>query len=160
MLGRAPVRTFGLHLREDAGVIRSLSPKCPYCEKCELAFDFQAGELVFNPDAARPQACEHLVYLHGHFAQPSPEGQEILSFFWRHPVIEADPDLAYRMDWIDFIQGSGAVYPHLDDSTPFTLRWLLPVSKQLLNTGELGAMALWAVSPAAFLAACRELVAG
>lgn len=45
--------------REDEAVIKRLA-SCPYCGST-IAADASSGEVVYNPDGARPGPCAHLV---------------------------------------------------------------------------------------------------
>jgi hypothetical protein len=65
--------------------------QCPYCNACVVAYDWDADKkIIFNPDRAKPDPCEHLAYV----------GVYCLTYgqlhsrhtVWLHPA--ADPSLA------------------------------------------------------------------
>jgi hypothetical protein len=64
---------------------------CPYCRRGEIAFDYDAMELVLNPDGARQQPCEHLVCIRSFCSRNEllPGGERQVGFArldWQSPA--------------------------------------------------------------------------
>jgi hypothetical protein len=37
--------------------------QCPYCSACVIAYDWDADKIIFNPDLAKPNPCQHVAYV-------------------------------------------------------------------------------------------------
>ena len=117
---------------------------CPYCRRGEVAFDCDAMELSFNPDAGNQQACEHLVCLDGFYTFGSvlADGTTKAGYaivHWQHPALRTIPsDEVHRRLQEHAAAGKGDQLPpserpcHVDPvrwtveeslSGPETIRW-------------------------------------
>ena len=72
--------------------------QCPYCRACVVAYDWDADEIIFNPDLAKPDPCVHVVYV-GVYCLTRGEMRAHRHSIWLHPG--ADPSLA------EYLRGIG-----------------------------------------------------
>jgi hypothetical protein len=66
--------------------------RCPYCRKGDVAFDYDAIELVINPDGIGQEPCEHLVCINSFCCRNEllPDGERQVAFArldWQCPAL-------------------------------------------------------------------------
>jgi hypothetical protein len=72
--------------------------QCPYCNTCVVAYDWDADKIIFNPDLAKPNPCEHVAYV-GVYCLTLGQLHAHRHTVWLHPA--ADPSLA------NYLRGMG-----------------------------------------------------
>jgi hypothetical protein len=89
--------------------------KCPYCGQCVVAYDWDANKIVFNPDQAKPNPCEHLAYVgvycitlgqllaHRHKIWPDSIADSQLAEYLRHIGLGTEsPDADFEVTVADY----------------------------------------------------------
>jgi len=78
--------------------------QCPYCNECVIAYDWDADQIVFNPDLANPNRCKHVAYV-GVYCVRLGQLLAHRHTIWLHPA--GDQSLKEHLRGID----SGTVVP-------------------------------------------------
>jgi hypothetical protein len=65
--------------------------QCPYCKACVVAYDWDGDKIIFNPDLAKPNPCEHVAYV-GVYCLTLGQMLAHRHTIWRHPAADQSLD--------------------------------------------------------------------
>ena len=119
--------------------------QCPYCNSCVIAYDWDADKLIFNPDLARPNPCEHVAYV-GVYCLTIGQFHAHRHTLWRHAA--ADPSLDEYLRGI----GIGTAAPN----ATYEIRDAEHEHRRAGGTDSVKFCGIYSPDPAQFLRTCVE----